>query len=370
MKRPLAIFSAIFFAMALLIFATPPAQANITILITEPTHRQINGQFIDDELAKSIGEQGRLGQIIFNPPSGNRNWVIDPALIEEVTSMSNGYTLISGAAGTGQIAAQTWLAQLKTITSSDAVTAMAYGNPSLYWVNKLSSHEVNYVLAISQARLQTLLNLAVTGVSRYESDSKFGILDSDIALIKADTVNFSETAAYVDPTTIDLYRLALIKILNPNLSKDRREYLIRDLTSTAFEQIHLVHLSQGRFTVTSTHQNLPITITNGFPNEIKVTLRVVPVNAKIQVGDLPVQTIPAKAKIQVMVPIEVLTSGTSGMNIEVISSQGNLLGDRVSYPLKLSVISPIATWFTTGAAILLFIAATIQSIRRIRRRQK
>ncbi|MEJ0014272.1 MAG: hypothetical protein WDN07_01350 [Actinomycetota bacterium] len=41
----------------------------------------------------------------------------------------------------------------------------------------------------------------------------------------------------------------------------------------------------------------------------------------------------------------------------------------MTYPLKLSVISPIATWFTTGAAILLFIAAGIQSIRRIRKRK-
>ena len=71
-----------------------------------------------------------------------------------------------------------------------------------------------------------------------------------------------------------------------------------------------------------------------------------------------------------MVPVEVLTSGTSGLAVEVIGINGAVLGDQVIYPLKLSVISPIATWVTTGAAILLFIAATIQSIRRIRKRQK
>jgi len=33
------------------------------------------------------------------------------------------------------------------------------------------------------------------------------------------------------------------------------------------------------------------------------------------------------------------------------------------------VISPIATWITTGAAVLLFIAAMVQSWRRVRRRK-
>ena len=366
MKRVMAILAALSFVF----ISAPAAQATITILLTEPSHRQINGQFIDDDLATSLGITGRLGQLVFSPPVGKRRWVIDPALIEDVTAMSNGYSLTSGKAGLGQAAAQSWLAQLKIVIGSDDVTAMAYGNPSLYWVNQLSPHQVNYVLAISQSRLQTLLNEPVAAPSHYQYNYKFDISSSDISIIKADSVNFSQTAAYVDPTTIDTYRLALIKILNPNLTKDRREYLIRDFTSTAFAQIHLVHLSQGKFTVTSTHQNLPITITNGFPSEIKVRLRVVPINPKVRVGNLEIQTLPANSKIQVMVPIEVLTSGDSGLSVEVISSQGNLLGDPVSYPLKLSVISPIATWFTTGAAILLFVAATIQSIRRIRRRQR
>jgi hypothetical protein len=74
--------------------------------------------------------------------------------------------------------------------------------------------------------------------------------------------------------------------------------------------------------------------------------------------------------VQVMVPITVLTSGSSGLSVEMTTSRGNLVGDPIIYPLKLSVISPIATWFTTGAAIVLFLVATIQSARRIRRRKK
>jgi hypothetical protein len=347
--------------------ATP---ASSSILLTEPTHRQINGQFVDDQLATSLGVAGRLGNLIFNPPPGRVSWIIDPALIEEVISMSNGYTLTSGAAGTGQLFAKSWLTQLQKVTRVDPVVAMAYGNPNLTWVKRLSPHEINYLLSTSGTRLANLLGTSVKPVTSYRSTRWFGISNSEVAVIKGDINNFAATAAYVDPTTIDSSRLALIKILNSDLTADRREYLIRDFTAAAYTQMHLVHLSSGKFTVTSTHQKLPITLTNGFPNQIKVNLSILPTNLKVEVGDLGVVTIPAKSKVQVMVPITVLTSGSSGLSAEITSNHGDLLGDPVTYPLKLSVISPVATWLTTGAAILLFFAATIQSLRRIRRRQR
>ena len=349
---------------------TSSAQASTTIVITEPTHRQIAGEFIDDELATSLGVTGRLGEIVFNPPQGERTWIIDPGLVDEVTAMAGGYTLTSGVAGTGQLIAKSWLNQLNRVTRSDRVIALAIGNPSKYWVSQLSPHEINYVLDISQSHLAAVLGAAVEPKAVYQSNSHFTLSAADIATIKSDSEYFEHTASYVDPATIDTYRLALIRILNPNLSVDRRAYLIRDYTRTAFNQIHLVHLSPGKFTVTSSRQNLPITLTNGFPNSVKVNLYAIPTNLKVEVGSLPQVVIPAKSKIQVMVPITVLTSGTSGLNVEMTSTGGNLLGDSVIYPLQLSVISPIATWFTTGAAIVLFVAASFQSIRRIRRRQK
>ena len=366
MKRLLALSA----ALALLLISTPIAQASFTIYLTEPTHRQIDGQFIDDELTQLLGISGRLGKLVFNPREGDRTWVIDPALIEDVTAMSGGYTLTSGTPGKGEAVAKSWLAQLKVVTASDNVIAMAYGNPSSYWVGQLSPHEANYILTISQSRLAALLGIPVDAKASYHTNSKFYLSTADISSIKDDALSFAQTASFVNPAKIDTYRLALIRLLNPNLSKDRRGYLIRDFTSAAYNQLHLVHLSPGKFTVTSTHQNLPITLTNGFPTDIKVNLYVIPTNLKVEVGTLPEVVIPANSKIQVMVPITVLTSGTSGLNVELTSTNGNLLGDSVIYPLQLSVISPVATWFTTGAAIVLFIAATIQSIRRIRRRQK
>jgi len=359
---------------ALLLLSTPfmtaTAQASQTIIVTEPTHQQISGEFIDDDLTSSLAVTGRLGSLVFDPPAGTRTWIIDPALIEEVKTMASGYTLTSGTAGTGSAIAKSWLNQLERVTKFDRIVALAYGNPSKYWVSQLSPHEVNYVLNISVKRLSDLLGQVVDPTAIYLSHSQFSLSNADISTIKTDSTYFAQTASYVDPKAIDTYRLALIKILNPSIEKDRRDYLVRDYTRTAYAQIHLVHLSPGKFTVTSSHQNLPITLTNGFPNSVKVNLYAIPTNLKVEVGSLAQVVIPAQSKIQVMVPITVLTSGTSGLNVEMTSVSGNLLGDSVIYPLQLSVISPIATWFTTGAAIVLFLAATVQSIRRIRRRQK
>lgn len=366
MRRALAISVALLISL----LSLPAASANTPIFLTEPTHRQINGEFIDDELASSLTPTGRLGNLVFNPPSGKREWVIDPALIEEVLAMSQGYKLTSEATGVGELAAKAWLQQLDSVTRSDAVLAMAYGNPSSFWVSKLSPHVVNYVLTISQLRLAQLLGREVTAPLSYHSNDRFSITSADVDAIKSDTADFEHTASYVDPTAIDIYRLALVKLLNPNLTAARREYLIRDLTSVAYSQIHLIHLSPGKFTITSTHQNLPITVTNGFPSPVTINLYVFPTNLKVQVGNLSPILLPAKSKVQVMVPVTVLTSGTSGLNVEMTTSRGDLVGDPIIYPLKLSVISPIATWFTTGAAIVLFLAATVQSARRIRRRRK
>ncbi len=350
--------------------AIPVAQAQTTVLLTEPTHRQINGQFVDDNLATELGVNGRLGQIVFNPPTGNIQWLIDPALIDEVTDMSNGYVLTDNKSGVGQLFAQAWLAQLKRNIGYASVTALVYGNPSGYWVGQLSAHNKSYLLTISQTKLESLLERPVNPPTGFDSSATFSLQNSDIASMKADAAAFDETAAYINAEEIDAYRLGLIKALNPLLSKSRRDYLLRDLTASAYRLTHLVNVTPGKFTITSERQKLPITLVNNFPHPIGVQMEVSPRNARIVVGGSQNLTLPPKSKTQVFVTVHVLTSGHSGLTISLSTKSGAQLGDTAIYPLNIRVISPIATWLTTGAAILLFLAASFQSIRRIRKRNK
>ena len=55
------------FALSLLVLGAPIASAaNVEITISEPTHREIDGVFIDDELTALLSYDGRLGQLVSN----------------------------------------------------------------------------------------------------------------------------------------------------------------------------------------------------------------------------------------------------------------------------------------------------------------
>jgi hypothetical protein len=349
--------------------ATVASAAPSTITLTAPTHREIDGKFLDDSLAADLAPTGSLGSLIFNTSHSSQIWVIDPALIEEVIAMSNGYLLLNGNKTNGQQIAQAWLAQLKSVTLNGTIYAMAYGNPSEYWVNKLSAHEKSYVLAIAQSRLAALLTRPVLEANVYQSNNNFSLKRAEIDALSSASKIFELTAAYIDPMSIDTYRLDLIKVLNPGLTPTVREFLINDLSNSASAQIHQIHLSSGKYTVTSTRQQLPVTLTNNFPTPVSVVLHVEASNARVSVPSTIREKLPAKSKTQILLPIHVYSSGNSSLNLRITTLSGELFGDPMVYPLKLSVISPVATWITTGAAILLFIAASIQSFRRIRKRR-
>ncbi len=365
MKR----LAAALFCFLFITISAPVAQASNTITLTEPTSHQIDGKFIDDGLVTSLSVTGRLGKLVFSPPRGLRTWVVDPALIEEIVAISKNFMMTNGAIGSGQIFAQTWLTQFQNISSGDTIQAMAYGNPSQYWINRFSPHNTNYILSVSQTMLETLLNHPVLPSTSYRNQSHFWLPASEINSISIAANNFNDISAYMDPKKIDVFRLGLVRLLNPGLIATRRSYLIKDLSNTADGQLHLIHLSSGKFTVTSVHQSIPITLTNDFPNPAKINLSVFPTNAKIEVSASNQEIIPANSKIQVLIPVTVLTSGSSGIAVEITTPTGKILGDPVIFPIKLTVISPVATWITTGAAILVFFAATIQSVRRIRKRR-
>ena len=87
-------------------------------------------------------------------------------------------------------------------------------------------------------------------------------------------------------------------------------------------------------------------------------------------GDIADQEVGGTSKIQVMIPVEVVTSGKSTLVVRIFSEKNKQLGNPVFYPVNLQVISPIATWITTGAAIVLFLSALIQSFRRIRKKRR
>ena len=118
-----------------------------------------------------------------------------------------------------------------------------------------------------------------------------------------------------------------------------------------------VHTSTGKFTITANNQKLPVTLINDFPQPVKVNLAIRSINERITVADQKNIEIAGKSKLQILIPVVVYTSGDSGFTISIRDSRGNYLGEKTLYPVKVSVVSPIATWITYIAAIILFVTS-------------
>jgi hypothetical protein len=78
----------------------------------------------------------------------------------------------------------------------------------------------------------------------------------------------------------------------------------------------------------------------------------------------------ANSQSQVEIPLRIIASGDTQIELKIRSLKGKVVGEVEYIPLRLAVISPLTTWFTTGMAIILLLAAVIQSMRRVKKRKK
>ena len=366
MKRVIASI----FAIALLLLGAPIASAaSVAITVSEPSHREIDGAFIDDELTALLSYDGRLGQLVFNPPRGNRTWFIDAQLIEEVTAMTSEYVLVGGEKGVGENVAKNWLNQLNAITRGEQISALPFGSPSAYWISKLAPTKSDFYLSYGAKRLTALLNRQVNQLPDYPNTTYPKLSNSTITAFKKAHQVLALNSTFMAEEEVEKFRGQSASVLHPELKSDVRTILTLDLLSSSYELSEKIRLAPGRFTVTSTKQKLPITLVNDFPNPAKISIRVEALNGKVLVGSIPDQVIEGSSKIQAMIPVEVVTSGQSTLVVKIYSDKNKQLGNPVFYPVTLKVISPIATWVTTGGAIVLFISALIQSFRRIRKKR-
>ena len=82
----------IFLPLLLLFTITAPhaTAATPVVRVTDRPHVNFVGNFIDNDLATDLLPEGRLGALVSSFSSARKTWVIDPALIDEITLMANG----------------------------------------------------------------------------------------------------------------------------------------------------------------------------------------------------------------------------------------------------------------------------------------
>jgi hypothetical protein len=348
-------------------FVIPNSNAAQVVKISEPTHRLSDGVFFNDSLAQKLTPTGSLGQMVYLNTFGVNDWQVDPATIDEIIAMSNGYGIADGSAPSGQELAKSWLTQFIKVTKNKKVTPITYGNPSSFWANEIMPDQIEYLNAVGKIRLETLLNRSVQEVGSTEVvKQKFN--RASLSVLKYSQRQIDLFSTVLEKTQLEENQLRLSQLLNPDLEEMIFLDLLKDYDKSISVMRNKLNIKNTKFTVTSSKEDLPITVVNDFDQVVKLKLSSRAMNGKVSVAQIEEIELAAKSKNQVLLPIEVFAAGDSRLLVQLTNLENKPVGYPVYINLKLSVISPVATWITTAAAILLIMAALVQSVRRVRRR--
>ena len=358
--------------MFLVVLPLSPAQAaNSIVRITSMAHQTFTGEFRNDDLVQELTPSGALGVLIYTPRVNNKTWVIDAALVDEVIAMTGDYKLANDAAPVGKQIATAWLKQLRNITAGQQVVALAYGNPDISLAKRLAPSELKNYYAFGKSQLEIALDREVrsepnggwsTGKSGLNNTLRKAYSDNRKALTKLSRV--------VSDSELIILRAQLAKLLSPKLDKDSREFYSYSARSAVDAMVNRLRINSGRYQITTANVKLPVTVINEFNSEVTIDISMVPINSRVVVDSFKGVTIPAQSKLQLEMPVDVIAPGQTSVMALITDNQGNEVVPEATLTLNSTVIDSRVTWFTTGAAILLLLAAVAQSVRRVRKRAK
>jgi len=346
--------------------------ANTVIRITGPIHQTFTGEFRNDDLAQSLTPSGDLGLKVFQPIAKNRTWVIDAALIDEVIVMSGDYTLATEAEPAGKEIATAWLTQLKRVTTGNDVVALAYGNPDISLAKRLAPSELKNYFVYGQDRLQ----LALGRIVRSEPEVQWSVGKSGLSnpLRKNYSDNrkaLTRLSRVVDTPELIQLRARLAQLLSPTLDKDSRNYFSYSATEAVDAMVNKLRINSGKYQITTSSVKLPVTVINEFAVDVTVDIAMLPINSRVVVDSFDDVVIPANSKRQLEMQVDVIAPGQTTVSALITDSDDDTeVVPEALLTLNSTVIDSKVTWFTTGAAILLLLAAVAQSVRRVRRRGK
>jgi hypothetical protein len=358
--------------LALLLVPVMPAEANTTITLTEPMHRGADGIFINDDLASAITPQGRLGKALFDRTSAVRSYVIDVATIEEIQDLADGYSFIDESGEIIEIPefviADIWLNTLRSAVKGRSISALPYGNPDRRFLEGESPTEYQFLKQVGAERLAAFLSLPVMSVDSLD----LGQESQEKNRTLSDAYRRDLRVLYTVAPAAELasLRLQLGQLLNPSLSNESSDLLYEPLVKALKNNSKKLRVARGNYTITASNYDLPVTIINDYSVPVSVELIARPTNSRIVVGAAPLVNVEANSQSQVEIPLRIIASGDTQIELKIRSLKGKVVGEVEYIPLRLAVISPLTTWFTTGMAIILLLAAVIQSMRRVKKRKK
>jgi hypothetical protein len=353
-------------AIVALIAPLPNSNAATPVVrVVDIPHRNFDGTFRDNELAKTLTPDGRLGKALF-ASNTSATWVIDAYLIDEVMDMADGYTFEGKADPVGASIAKIWLQQLRIATIGNPIVALPYGNPDASLARKLAPSEINFYSTLGASKLESFFGRAVisqngwgSGKSRLDSQYQEFYRNERTLLLGLSKV--------ISTPEITNLREKLGLVLSPQLSFEDRAYFSYSARDAVRKVTGKLKVVSGRYQLTSERTKVPLTLVNKFETATTVNLSLIPMNSRIQVENVNNITIPPKSQVQIAVTFDVIASGSTLVLAQLMTPQGTRVGEVSKLNLTMTVIDSRVAWFTTGAAIVLFLGAIAQSVRRIRR---
>jgi Family of unknown function (DUF6049) len=118
--------------------AEPLTRTVNTALVIPLRHRptQLGGKrFANDSLAGSLAPNGLLGRLLAVGKQRKVTWLVDPAMLDEVRQLKDGYVVVNGSQttpGTGQKVATAWLKEFDASRArGNQVVLLPYGDPDV-----------------------------------------------------------------------------------------------------------------------------------------------------------------------------------------------------------------------------------------------
>jgi hypothetical protein len=360
------------FSAALLFTFLPSASADTSVInLSSKPHQLFDGTFRNDELANDLLSTGVLGKAIEQKRFGNRTWVIDGELLDEVASMAAGYKLVDGTEPTGQLIAKEWLSRLMLVTSGDQVIALPYGNPDIALVKRVAPSEFRLYSEYGKARVVFHLNRKISeesgsgwsvGTSRLSNLQLRKYAQNRQVLTAISTVVTSEEVA--------AQRAKLAVLLSPMLSKSDRVFFSENVSESVAKTVLKLRVANGKYQISSQSGKIPVTVINKFDKPVVINIKLTPLNSRVQVTNIEGLQVPANSHIQLALPFTAIAPGATTVIAQITNGKGLFIGPAARFYLNINIFDSKVTWFTIGAAILLFIAALTQTVRRIRKGRK
>ena len=356
------------FALSFCVIPVASAETPVIRIVDKP-HTNFDGTFRNNELSVTLLPNGKLGKLVFGLTSTKRTFLIDASLIAEIENMADGDSVAGKEDPAGQQTARNWLFRLRNVVAYNDVVALPYGNPDEKLVKSLAPSELKFYSSYAQTKLETTLKRSVSaqngwakGTSRLSNEFIFRYSQNRRMLTGLSTISTSQEI-------LDA-RARLAIVLNPLLSRDDRAHYSYNQDRAVKALANRLKVIPGRYQLTSKSAKLPITLVNNFETASVVSVSLIPMNSRMQVENLNNITIAPKSRQQVLIPVDVIAPGSTLVLAQFINAKGQLVGQVSKLNLTATIIDSRVAWFTTGAAVLLFLGAITQSVRRVRRGRK